>query len=167
LALRIAGGSPTAFEIAAPAVVLARQLLRAMKMTRWGVATAMLLALGTLVGAGIAILPSAPGQPAEEVQGPPATVTAVPAMPEPVRTHLYGDPLPAGAMVRLGTVQWRLQTMAHRLVFLSDEIIAYHDHGRTLLVAASTGKEIRTIEATGLITPDGRCWSVVTGTCGT
>jgi WD40 repeat protein len=78
--------------------------------------------------------------------------------PEPGRTDLFGDPLPPGALVRMGTVRFaRGDTTQHGAVFAPDKktfvtVSNYTPHGPGRVVCvwdAVTGQEIRP-----LIDPD-------------
>src|SRR5438270_10528986 len=74
-----------------------------------------------------------------------AAVAQLPAADEQPRTDLYGDPLPQGALARLGTTRWRHATPVTYTAFAAD--------GKALLTASqdslirlwdmSSGKEIR------------------------
>jgi WD40 repeat protein len=93
------------------------------------------LAVGALVGlAGVECLHCA-AQPAKE--GDPKAVQVK------VRTDLYGDPLPAGAVQRLGTVRFRHNSTA--IAYSPDgTILASGGRDNTIrLFDAASGKEIR------------------------
>jgi WD40 repeat protein len=91
---------------------------------------------------------------------------AVPAWAEPPddgkrRTDLYGDPLPEGAIARMGTVRFR-NGYFH---FSPDgKVMALHSHLQPILLCdAATGKELRAIRGEGsaphcfgCFSPDGR-----------
>jgi WD40 repeat protein len=82
-------------------------------------------------------------RPAAKSESPPAAPTEEAAKPKEVRTDLYGDPLPPGALARLGTARFRHDSTAS----------AYSPDGKVLasggsdnvicLFDASTGKELR------------------------
>ncbi len=82
-----------------------RAALAAPAPATWGALQMVALAVGLLTavgGAGLALRPgSVPAPPANPVDSPPAVVEAGP------RTDRFGDPLPPGAVARLGTVQLR------------------------------------------------------------
>ncbi|HKI38872.1 MAG TPA: M56 family metallopeptidase, partial [Mycobacterium sp.] len=67
------------------------------------------------------------------------------AQPASVTTDLHGDPLPAGALARLGTVRFRPGQSIERLAFAPDgKTLACWDGSGTLsLFEAATGKLIR------------------------
>jgi RNA polymerase sigma factor (sigma-70 family) len=96
----------------------------------------LLLALGIAAGAGTLAYPTRSGKtPAEEPPAPERqTATPNPDRAGQARTDRYGDPLPAGAMARMGTVRFR-----HGDVI---EGISLSDDGRTI-VAASRDRTVR------------------------
>ena len=81
-----------------------------------------------------------------------------------VRTDAYGDPLPPGALLRLGTVRWRAR--AHFLAFMPDDktlVTGGHD-GFIRLWDTSTGKQTESFHAPGswayALSPDGKTLAV-------
>ena len=143
-ALVFAAGKTAA--VSAPVVTLAEGVLRATALPRFKTALAVLLLLsmlGTTAGAlsyrAFAAkhvdAQQAATKPAAKASGGPKAVEK-----DPAGTVRFGDPLPVGAISRLGTVRFRLGSMAQWLVFSAD--------GKTL---ASDG-----LESFGL-------WDVATG----
>jgi WD40 repeat protein len=59
------------------------------------------------------------------------------------RYDVYGDPLPHGAVARLGTARWRHDGTVHQLVFSPDDKILAAGGSETILYEATTGKELR------------------------
>jgi RNA polymerase sigma factor (sigma-70 family) len=97
-----------------------------------------------------------------------------------VRTDRHGDPLPEGAIARLGTVRWKHGNFVHALAYSPDgKTIATVGGGRHLVLwDAATGKELRSFPGRGqprgvAFAPDGRTiatiqrfgqlWDVATG----
>ncbi len=85
------------------AVLLAEEVAKMMRTSKWMTAASVILVLG-LAGAGGFLLHHAPAAP--EPAANPAPAAKAPA-PAPAATDLYGDPLPPGAVGRLGTVRLR------------------------------------------------------------
>jgi WD40 repeat protein len=83
---------------------------------------------------------------------PPALAEPVPGKAEsdskakkPARTNCYGDPLPEGAMARLGTVRFRHAGIVKVVAFSPDgKILASGSNDHTVrLWETATGKELR------------------------
>jgi WD40 repeat protein len=98
----------------------------------------------------------------------------------PTHTDRYGDPLPDGAIARLGTARWRHGDFVTSLAYSPDgKTIATSGVGRTLVLwDAATGKEVRVFPGRGsaqgiAFSPDGKSiatthrmgelWDVATG----
>ena len=75
-----------------------------------------------------------------------------PATGPPVRTDLYGDPLPPGAIARLGTTRYRHPGGITGLHFLPDNktVIGVGTESRLSLWEAETGKRLREISVAPL-----------------
>jgi RNA polymerase sigma factor (sigma-70 family) len=126
----VAGKAATG-GVSVTAVSLAETVLRATSLARLKLVLALVLGLGTLGAAGLALPWAATGQPPAATQKPPAARTyailTAPRAPERPRTDPLGDPLPPGALARLGTVRLRHGDQVRNLGFLPD--------GKTLLSA--------------------------------
>jgi RNA polymerase sigma factor (sigma-70 family) len=121
---------------AAPVTALAEGVLHAMSLNRLTTTAALLLGMGFLAtGAGVLAYRALAANP------PPAARPA-PAAPGPdrPRTDRHGDPLPPGAVARLGTVRFRQDGWGlEGLAFVGD--------GKTLLTATSQGHALRLWDA--------------------
>jgi RNA polymerase sigma factor (sigma-70 family) len=134
-ALRTAGAAATAGAISARVAALAEAAL-AGTGAKLKLATALALALCTTgVSAGL-LWQQAGERPAVS---PPARRAA----PPPVRTDRYGDPLPAEAVARLGTIRFRSETN-YLLAYTPDgKFLVTGGQSAVVLLDAATGKEVR------------------------
>jgi RNA polymerase sigma factor (sigma-70 family) len=114
---------------------LAQEVLRTMFLSKVKFVAAGLLALAVLVGGACLAAhgPLAEQQPPppREVAGPAVQEAPPPEKPRPLRTDRLGDPLPPGALARLGTVRLRHGQQVFEMAFAPD--------GRTLASAAGDG----------------------------
>jgi WD40 repeat protein len=94
-----------------------------------------------------------------DATGPPAGSSASerpPAKGEPVPTDLYGDPLPAGAIARLGTIRNRLGGPLAPVALSRDlRLLATLTSTEIALLDTATGKQIRAIPQQLLPIPAG------------
>jgi WD40 repeat protein/DNA-directed RNA polymerase specialized sigma24 family protein len=110
-------------------------------VARWKVVSSVVLAASVAaVGIGIClstpVAADPPGQ-AGRSDTPPAVERPGPPLDR------YGDPLPAGALARLGTVRFRHGGQVHSVAFSPDgKIIASGGFGRIMLWEAETGKPL-------------------------
>jgi RNA polymerase sigma factor (sigma-70 family) len=142
-------GSSAVIETA-KAVQLAESVLRSMTALPWKTATALLMAVSLAVG-GVGLAHHAESEkpaPASEPSKTTASGTRK-AVQEDEKPHTdrYGDPLPSGALARLGTVRFRQGFLTRQVAFSPDgKIIACAAAGRGVcLWDAATGKELRQI----------------------
>ena len=121
---------PTA-GMSATIASLVREVLRMMLVTRIRSAILVVLAVGTLAWAAPALLRARPaGQAAHTASRPRAA--APPS--QPPRTDRYGDPLPPGAAMRLGTVRFRQAPMLKHIVYSPDGRLVVTDSGQYRLL---------------------------------
>jgi RNA polymerase sigma factor (sigma-70 family) len=141
---------------------------------------ALLLAAGATGAIGPLLTAQAPQPPAATLpQAQPAAEPKPLGAPR-VRTDRHGDPLPDGALARLGTVRWRHGDFVHALAYSPDgKMIVSTGVGRALVLwDAATGKELRVFPSNGqprgvAFSPDGKTiattqrwgqlWDVATG----
>jgi RNA polymerase sigma factor (sigma-70 family) len=130
-ALPVAGA-----PVSAAAAVLARGVSGPLAPAPVRTLTAVLLLTVALAGGVLLFLrPSADGEPA-----PPASGQTTPA-PE-ARSDCYGDPLPEGAVARLGTVRFNHGDDLNALTFTPDGKTVVSEGGGSLyLWDAATGKQ--------------------------
>ena len=139
---------PTTAAVSPEVATLARLGLRGLRVARWKLVSALLLAASvSIAGTGLVARPARPAQDPADGQLP-ASSSDVPgerAAKPPDRRDQDGEPLPAEAVARLGTTRLRHGGMINRLQFTPD--------GKTLvscgvwdglrLWEASTGKVSR------------------------
>jgi RNA polymerase sigma factor (sigma-70 family) len=121
-----AGEAAAADSVSEPVAALADRGLRALAVTRLKLAMVLGLVVGILmVGAGWAahqvLAAKPPGQAGTEAR-PPQTLPA-----RKVRLDYYGDPLPQGAIARMGTVRRRHE----------GALLAFSADGKALITAGS------------------------------
>jgi RNA polymerase sigma factor (sigma-70 family) len=115
-AIAISAGQPARGIVSSAALALADGMLRTTAALIAKLAALVLLALG--IGAAIGYRPSALNEQPEE----PTTQRAdelKAESPKP-KTDRHGDPLPPGAVARLGTTRFRTDTFGHLAAFLLD-----------------------------------------------
>jgi RNA polymerase sigma factor (sigma-70 family) len=140
---------------------------------------ALLLAASAVGVAGTILAPHAEEPPLPSQRAKTAAEPKKPQAPQ-VRTDRHGDPLPDGAIARLGTVRWRHGDFVHALAYSPDgKTIATTGVGRALVLwDAASGKELRVFPSRGqprsvAFSPDGKriatdhrmgqVWEVATG----
>jgi RNA polymerase sigma factor (sigma-70 family) len=156
---------PDAFS--ARATLLADAVLRASVRTSLKATAALLVMLGVLAaGAGWAAHHMLATEP------PQATATTHPETPKSEkaeRTDRYGDPLPPGALVRMGTVRFRHRDCLGNVAFSPDgKILAAGGYtGAILLYDAATGRKLHELRARTInfpafaFAPDGKTLACV------
>ncbi len=151
-ALAFAAGSTEG--IAASVLTLAETAVTRVTMTKAKLGLIVLLALGLACGSGVLALPLQSEKQAEEQQAEatkPEQETETPkrASDKHALTDLDGDPLPPGAVARMGTMRWRYIGTAISVVYSPDgKMIATGaiNEGPIILWDAATGKELRRLE---------------------
>jgi RNA polymerase sigma factor (sigma-70 family) len=167
VATLVAAGQAVAGATSAPVAALVQGVLRGMVTSKLKVVPALVLVMGLLgAGAGLAALGAWPPQPGlAQPSRSPAVGAGGPNAEGPARarTDRLGDPLPPGAIVRLGTVRFRPGGNFNALAFLpgGKALLSTGLHGIRFWDAA-TGKELRRLEAPGggtwccTLSPDGK-----------
>jgi RNA polymerase sigma factor (sigma-70 family) len=140
-----AGRTLAAGVVSEPVAALVRGATRAFLRTKTRLAVALFVALGALAGvAGLSAYraPPAPPLPAPQAKGP----DGAPAEGPQARTDHHGDPLPPGAIARMGTVRLRRDYQAaYDFAFTPDgKALVGARSGKTVqLWDAATGKPLR------------------------
>jgi RNA polymerase sigma factor (sigma-70 family) len=165
LALAYGQGLPAA---ASGAAALAEQAIHGAALSKVKIALVLLLGSALAVGAGtFAYHQSAARQPEREQAAQPNPKAKAEEQPkkQQARTDHYGDPLPAGALARMGTLRFRHGGNVEQIAFSPDGkmLASASSDDAVYLWEASTGKEIRRFErATAggdpsvAISPDGK-----------
>ncbi|MGH7171594.1 MAG: WD40 repeat domain-containing protein, partial [Gemmataceae bacterium] len=144
---------------------LAAQALGMAAVTKLKIGLALGLLLGVAAG-GVAMLtpqaPMAPISQAERPVDPPKAEDAKPAR----RVDRHGDPLPPGALVRLGTVRLRQQGRSFAFSPDSKRIASTCSDGFVRIWDAATGQERRRLDGFGFpnrlaFSPNGKLLAVV------
>jgi RNA polymerase sigma factor (sigma-70 family) len=151
-AMAFAAGSTEG--IAANVLALAQTGLTSVTMTKAKLGLIFLLALGLACGTGVFALLVESEKQAEELQAEAPkpeqeTETLIQASDKHALTDFYGDPLPPGAVARMGTMRWRHIGTIISVVYSPDgKTIATSElnEGPLILWDAATGKELRRIE---------------------
>jgi RNA polymerase sigma factor (sigma-70 family) len=128
----------------AGAAQLAHELIRRMTMNRIKLWALGLLALAVVgVGATVAVRPSVGG--GDQVAAANPAKEDPPVNPPDAKADLHGDPLPPGAVARLGTVRWRHGSRARVLAFAAGgkEVVTAGPDGQVRVWDTSTGRELR------------------------
>jgi RNA polymerase sigma factor (sigma-70 family) len=154
--------------ISAGAAALAEEGVPALPATRMHFGPLGALVLFVLaVGAGLLglYLPAAPQGPSAHAPKA-AQLGDAPGLKDagPPR-DLFGDPLPAGALARLGTVRFRQRNFVYGLLLSPDgkSVVSYGGNQFITFWDAATGREVRRLPTgarVGVFTPDG--WTLIT-----
>jgi WD40 repeat protein len=142
---------------ASTAALLAGGVLQQMASVKLKVLGAVLLAVGVVAAGGVGMLPQQPVSKELVAQRPPQQ------QPGP-RTDLYGDPLPEGAVARLGTVRFNHGDGLNNLHFTPDgKMIISTGGGVVRLWDAASGKGLGQFPKTSsswddqtILAPDGK-----------
>jgi RNA polymerase sigma factor (sigma-70 family) len=180
-ALLLAAGGAVQQEVLGIGVAnLLQETMQAMLMNKLKIVGAFLLllsAVGAAIGVGVSHWASPPGEAAVVAVAEPDTAPT-PAPQPALRVDLHNDPLPAGALARLGTLRFR---HGNDVRFAS-----YCDQGKQLLTVtssegqhegryqgvcrlwdAATGRELRQFRigdefgAMAALSPDGKALAVI------
>jgi RNA polymerase sigma factor (sigma-70 family) len=149
-------GEPVARAASANALLLAKGALKAIFLTKLGTVAGSLLVVAAIGGAGLTVgnvgresaSPAAMVIPRVSVRVEPAAIPIQQA--QKPQLDLWGDPLPAGALARLGTVRFRTGGGYGfgALGFLADNktVVSVTHEGQSVgLWEAATGKLLREI----------------------
>jgi RNA polymerase sigma factor (sigma-70 family) len=150
---------------APPGSGLVRDGLRGGRVSRVQVAGSALL-IAAIGGAGLAVMAGGSRPPARE--GKQAANPAPATSGQPV--DLYGDPLPEGAVARMGSQQLR-HTGLHGYAYLPDgkTVVSVGKDGLLRFWDTATGKQVRTLAipdssgSVSLLSPDGKLLAVKAG----
>jgi WD40 repeat protein len=145
----LAGKAASAGVVSARVAALVEQGTRALGMSKLNLAALLFAACLAVAGAGlIAGQPSADAPLAEEATQQPGSV-ARSTESKPGRTDVNGDPLPAQALARLGTVRFRPGSFIASLFFAPDgkTLVSQGTDGSVCVLDLATGRHLRRIQA--------------------
>ncbi|HEV3260923.1 MAG TPA: PQQ-binding-like beta-propeller repeat protein [Gemmataceae bacterium] len=151
-----AAGQAATDVVSSPAAALAEGVLRGLLLTRLKLGVVLVLALGlAAMGVGLAAgrRPTAVAARMEQQQTPKARGQdggrPRSAGDRRARTDRFGDPLPEGALARLGTLRFRQGGSVHGLAVSPDgkTLASGGDAGVIRFWDLATGKELRHIQA--------------------
>jgi RNA polymerase sigma factor (sigma-70 family) len=136
-----AGKTVAAGMVSANAVALAEGALTTMLTTKMKLAAALLLTVG-LLGSGVRMFVQADDAAPPAPAAKPAEAKAE---EKPAATDTVGDPLPPGAVSRLGNLRWQHGTAVRFLAYLGDgkEVLTASQDGALRVWDAATGKLMR------------------------
>ena len=128
---------------------LVKDVLKMMLVARIRSAALVALALVPLAFAAPALLSARPAKQSARAASRPELAPIAAAPPsQPPRTDRYGDPLPAGAVMRLGTVRFRQAPHILHIVYSPDGQLVVTDNGQSPLQIcdAQDGKLLRRLD---------------------
>jgi RNA polymerase sigma factor (sigma-70 family) len=145
LAFATGAGGPSA---SAEARRLAECALRQALVARFGMVAVLLLGAGLAVAAAGALARTTSEIARPEDQAPPAAAQPRPKQAPQGRTDLYADPLPPGAVARLGTVRFRLGGLVYACAYAPDgkTVAVGCADGAIAIFDAATGKQVRQLQ---------------------
>jgi RNA polymerase sigma factor (sigma-70 family) len=164
MAALFALGQTAAGAVSPPVAALAQGTLQAMTAAKLKTLAVLVVVLGLFAaGAGVTashFLAMKPPETDKAVNAPPDK----PTTEKSERTDLYGDPLPPGALLRMGTVRFRHPNLIGNAAFSPNGklLAAAANKGVILFYEAATGRKIRQLQtkATNIpafaFAPDGK-----------
>jgi RNA polymerase sigma factor (sigma-70 family) len=143
----LGGRAGTAAGVSARAAALANGVTRAMFASKVKTATALLLAVGLLVTAvGAQIHRAIADPPAREVAPPEEAKTDKASAAKPEKADAPADPLPAGAVLRLGATRLRHSRSVSQLALSPDGTkVAAYGGGHLSVWDTKTGAAVRRV----------------------